>query len=72
MGHEIYIEPTSVVTYLNNAKLKDYDIDFFKNRWVGDDCEHDIDHFCGKWGFPNTTFDDIRRFVKNHAKKGVI
>lgn len=72
MGHEIYIEPTSVVTYLNNTKLKDYDIDFFKNRWVGDDCDHDIDHFCEKWGFPNTTFDDIRRFVKNHAKKGVI
>ena len=71
LGHEIYIEPTSVVTYLNNAKLKDYDIDFFKNRWVGDDCDHDIEHFCRKWNFPNTTFDDIRRFVKNHAKKGL-
>ena len=71
LGHEIYIEPTSVVMYLNNTKLKDYDINFFKNRWVGDDCEHDIERFCRKWDFPNTTFDDIRRFVKNHAKKGL-
>jgi hypothetical protein len=72
LGHEIYIDPTSVVTYLNNAKLEDRDISFFKNRWNGDDCEHDIEYFCRKWDFPNTTFDDIRRFVKNHAKKGVI
>ena len=71
LGHEIYIEPTSVVMYLNNTKLKDYDINFFKNRWVSDDCEHDIERFCRKWDFPNTTFDDIRRFVKNHAKKGL-
>ena len=68
-GHEIYIEPTSVVTYLNNAKLEDRDIYFFKNRWNGDDCEHDIAYFCRKWNFPNTTFDDIRRFVKYHARK---
>jgi len=71
-GHKIYIEPTSVVTYLNNAKLEDCDISFFKNRWNGDDCEHDIEYFCRKWNFPNTTFDDIRRFVKYHARKGLI
>jgi len=68
-GHEIYIEPTSVVTYLNNTKLKDCDMSFFKDRWVGTDCDHDIDYFCRKWDFPNTTFDDIRRFVKFHARK---
>jgi hypothetical protein len=69
LGHEIYIEPTSIVTYLNNTKLKDYDIEFFTERWNGDDCNHDIEHFCRKWGFPDTTFDDIRRFVKIHARK---
>jgi hypothetical protein len=69
LGHEIYIEPTSVITYLNNTKLEDYDIAFFTDRWVGEDCDHDIDHFCRKWGFPNTTFDDIRIFVKFHSRK---
>jgi GT2 family glycosyltransferase len=69
LGHEIYIEPTSVIMYLNNTKLQDCDIDLFKDRWNINDCDHDINYFCKKWGFPDTTFDDIRRYIKIHAIK---
>ena len=69
LGHEIYIEPTSVIAYLNTTKLQDCDMSFFKDRWSVADCDHDIEYFCNKWGFPNTTFDDIRRFIKIHTSK---
>ncbi len=67
LGHEIYTEPTSIVTYLNDAKLKEYDVPFFKSRWDSTKCERDIEYFCKKWDFSNTTFDDVRNFVKTHV-----
>ncbi len=48
-GGSIWFEPTSIVTYLNDAPLKLYDIHYYMLRW-GDDWERrSLTHIAEKW-----------------------
>lgn len=70
LGYDTNVTPYSVVTYVNNVVLQDYELDFFKTRWDIDLVEKDIEYFCKKWGFTNNhNFDNVRNFVINHNKK---
>lgn len=67
LGYDTYIEPTSVIQYLNNVSLTENDKVFFAQRWKLCDVEDDIRHFCSKWGYDNNEcFDNVRNFVKTH------
>ena len=69
LGYDTSITPYSVITYVNNTKLSDYEIEFFKKRWDSDLVENDIVYFCNKWGFNNNNcFDNVRQYAINHTK----
>jgi len=70
LGFQTYIEPLSIVTYLNDVKLGECDLPFYKKRWDIQDSENDITYFCNKWGFLNNdTFGGVRNFIKNKIIK---
>ncbi len=68
MGYDTYVTPNSVITYINEFKLLDYEIDFFRKRWDPVVAEKDIEHFCKKWNVLNDSgFSDVRKFLIRHA-----
>jgi GT2 family glycosyltransferase len=70
LGYDTYVTPYSVVEYVNNVTINDYEISFFKERWNNAVAEKDIEYFCKKWGFNNNHyFNNIRTFVKTHLNK---
>ena len=71
LGYDTYTTPKSVVTYVNNVDLEDYDVNFFKERWNVDVVEQDIQYFRKKWGFNEQCkgFYNLRKFVKGHLVK---
>ncbi len=69
MGYGTFVTPHSVVTYVNETKIQDYEIDLFRERWNVDVGEKDIEYFCKKWCFNNDSgFDDVRNFLRRHNK----
>ncbi len=70
LGYATYTTPYSMITYVNEVELTEYDLSLFKERWNTVIAEKDIQYFCKKWGFHyNNTFDNVRNFVKNHIRK---
>ena len=70
MGYETFVTPHSVVTYMNEVKIQDYEMDFFRERWNPQVAEKDIEHFCKKWGVNNDSgFNDVRNFLRRHVKQ---
>ena len=70
MGYGTFVTPHSVVTYMNEAKIQDYEMDFFRERWNPQVAEKDIEHFCKKWEVNNDSgFNDVRNFLRRHAKQ---
>jgi GT2 family glycosyltransferase len=70
LGYDTYVTPYSVITYVNDVKLEDYEKEFFKIRWNNDMVEKDIDYFCKKWKLNNNHFfDNVRSFAKRHITK---
>lgn len=70
LGYDTYVTPYSVITYVNDVKIEDYEKDFFKIRWNYDMVEKDIDYFCKKWKLNNNNFfDNVRNFAKTHITK---
>lgn len=70
LGYDTYIEPLSVIVYLNDVEMEDYDYDFYKKRWDIQDMEKDINYFCTKYSISKTSqgFKDIRNFIRNKQK----
>ena len=70
LGYDTYVTPYSVITYVNDVKIEDYEKDFFKTRWNYDIVEKDIDYFCKKWKLNNNHFfNNVRNFAKTHVAK---
>ena len=70
LGYDTYTTPYSVITYVNDVKLADYEKEFFAIRWNNDIVEKDIDYFCKKWKLNNNNFfDNVRGFAKTHIAK---
>jgi len=70
LGYDTCVTPYSVITYINEFKLEDYEKDFFKIRWNYDMVEKDIEYFCKKWKLNNNSFfDNVRTFAKIHISK---
>jgi len=72
LGYDTYTEPLSVVSYLNDVKLEDYDKPIFKKRWNIKNTEYDISYFCTKWDFfNNKNFNNIRNFIKLQVRNEI-
>jgi len=70
LGYDTYVTPYSVITYVNEVEIEDYEKEFFKIRWNNDMVEKDIDYFCKKWKLNNNNFfDNVRSFAKTHITK---
>ena len=70
LGYDTYVTPYSVIEYVNNIELNEYEINLFTARWNIDIAEKDIEYFCKKWGFNyNNSFANVRNFVKTHITK---
>ena len=70
LGYDTYVTPYSVITYVNDVKIEDYEKDFFKIRWNYDMVEKDIDYFCKKWKLNNNHFfNNVKNFAKTHIAK---
>jgi len=70
LGYDTYVTPYSVITYVNDFKIEDYEKEFFKIRWNNDMVEKDIKYFCKKWKLNNNNFfDNVRNFAKTHINK---
>ncbi len=69
-GYETFVTPHSVVTYMNETEILDYEMDFFRERWDYDVAEKDIEYFCKKWKVLNDLcFNDVRNFLRRHVKQ---
>ena len=55
---------------MNEAKIQDYEVDLFRERWNPQVAEKDIEYFCKKWKVLNDSgFNDVRNFLRRHAKQ---
>jgi hypothetical protein len=67
LGYDTYVTPYSVITYVNDFKIEDYEKEFFKIRWNNYMVEKDIAYFCKKWNLNNNYFfNNVRIFAKIH------
>lgn len=67
-GGEVYVEPTSIVTYVTPPPFEWYDFPFFLWRWSDRANQDTINHFCSKWNISSNGGygSGILRWCKSH------
>jgi len=70
-GRELYVEPRSVVHFVEDAPLHARDLDFFTWRWDMQGVLDGYQHFERKWGFDITEHGNFKHFLyQRNARVG--